>query len=263
MIDKTKIKSELAALITQGQHVLYAGVYHYNKGSGYDKKTQEYLKEIADKITDYKKEYHLWYAKAQRVISIFAPERLEEFEAFYRGSKNIKQLNYLSAGITHFLQGMVSTYGLDKQDYFGKYTSGVQEQIHILEAISANIEDILFNLESEIHYGIFKSEVDVAKELHKNKLLRPAGAVAGVVIESHLKSVAGKKGIKSKKKNPTMSDYNDDLKEHKIIDTTTWRLIQRCGDIRNHCVHPKEREPTTDEIDDIIRAAEKILSEVN
>ena len=64
------------------------------------------------------------------------------------------------------------------------------------------------------------------------------------------------------KKNPTISDYNDALKKIRIVDLVTWRLIGRCGDIRNYCVHSKERDPTPDEIDDVIRAAEKIIAEI-
>jgi hypothetical protein len=42
----------------------------------------------------------------------------------------------------------------------------------------------------------------------------------------------------------------------------TWRLIQRLGDIRNLSAHSKEREPTKDEIEDMIRGCEKLIAEV-
>jgi hypothetical protein len=265
MLDAKKIKDELDGLVKKATRILYASQWQENR-KAYDKETQEHLKEIADQIPDFKKEYHIWYAKAQRAVITLAPERLAEFDAYYSGNKNVKSakdFSYLTAGITHYLQGIVTTSYGEQKNYFGKFTTGLQQQMHMLEAISANIEDVLFNLQSEIHYGIFKSEVDVDKELKKNKLLRPAGAVAGVVIEGHLRATLTKRGLKFKKKAPCMTDYNDDLKEQKIIDIAMWRLIQRCGDIRNYCVHPKEREPTPDEIDDIVRAAEKILSEVS
>jgi len=78
-----------------------------------------------------------------------------------------------------------------------------------------------------------------------------------------LKIVCSNRDLKTRKKHPGISDFNDLLKKGKIIDTTTWRLIQRCSDIRNYCVHDKERDPTPDEVDDLIRAAEKIITEVN
>lgn len=264
MVDAKRIKDELANHITVGTTILYASQWRENPNS-FNEKTKKIIREIAEKISDFKKDYHTWYAKSQRMVSVLAPERLSEFNAYYSGNKtikNAKDFTYLTAGMTHYLQGFVTTSYGEKENYFGKFSSGLQQQIHILSAINSNLEDVLFNLQFEIQYGIFKSEIDVAKEFMKHRQLRPAGAVAGVVIEGHLKNVLGKREITSKKKTPTMSDYNEELKENKIIDITMWRLIQRCGDIRNYCVHPKEREPTSDEIDDIIRAAEKILSEV-
>ncbi len=194
---------------------------------------------------------------------MFAPERLEEFEVFYTGDKKAKSLDHLTAGATHYLLDIQTTYGLEKRDYYSKFVSAVQSQIYILQSVFDNLDDVLFNLESEIHYGIFKTEIEVSKELLKHKQFRAAGAVAGVVIEEHLKLTCSNKGIKFRKKNPSMSDYNEALKKDGHLDTVTWRLVSRCADIRNYCVHSKEREPTEDEIQDIIRGAEKVIAEVS
>jgi uncharacterized protein (UPF0332 family) len=264
MLELEKIKEQLTSLSVLGTAILHASQWHENR-QAYDEKTKAYMKAVADKIPDFKKEYHVWYSKAQRVVSTLASERLNEFDTYFTGNKNIKlakDFSYLSAGITHYLQGIITTSGYgEEKNYFGKFTSGLQQQLYIIDALKANLTDVLFNLQSEIQFGIFNSELEVASELKKSKLLRPAGAIAGVVIEAHLKAVLLKRGVTLKKKNATMSDFNEELKAQKIIDVAMWRLIQRCGDIRNYCVHPKEREPTSDEIDDIIRSAQKIVAE--
>ena len=56
---------------------------------------------------------------------------------------------------------------------------------------------------------------------------------------------------------PTISDFNDALKDNGTLDTPTWRQIQRLGDIRNLCSHSKEREPTKDEVSELIAGVEK------
>ena len=257
----SKIKDELEILITQGTRILHSGIYQ-NGSTNFDGETEKYLKKLVKELENYKKEFHIWYPKALRCVRVIMPERLEEFEAFYTGEKKSKKFNYLSAGITHNFQGIITTGGSTEQDYFGKFTSGLQEQIYILESAKENMDDALFNYETEIHFNIFKSELDVARELKKHKQLRAAGAVAGVVLEEHLKKSCSNNDIKFRKKNPTISDYNDALKKIRIVDLVTWRLIGRCGDIRNYCVHSKERDPTPDEIDDVIRAAEKIIAEI-
>jgi len=257
-----KTKKELEKLIAQGTSILYASYYQYDEEQIPDDKLED-LRGISEVVGDCKKAYHVWYAKASRCVRTLAPDRADEFDLFYSGKKNIKTLNYLDAGITHYLQGIVTTSYQSKQDYYGKFTSGITEQINIIEGIKENAQNILYHLETEIHFGLLKSEINVAQELKKHKQLRVSGALLGVVIENHLKLSCSNHKITFRKKNPTISDYNEALKKDNVIDTVMWRLISRCSDIRNYCVHSKEREPTSDEIDDLIRATEKIISEIS
>ena len=255
------IGSELGKLIQLGQNIYYLAAYKENDDQ-LDEDTEKYFKGMLKEIPDFKQTFQVWYSRAYRSIRTLAPERLDEFEEFYKGQKNIKQLDFFSAGMTHYLQGLITRIGLEKQNYYGKFASGLEAQINILTAINENLDDALYNLETEMQYGFLKSELEVAKELKKIKQLRASGAICGVVIESHLKTVCEFREIKFRKKNPAISDYNDALKKKEIIDTIVWRHITRCGDIRNLCVHAKERDPTPDEIDDIIRGAEKVIAEV-
>ncbi len=109
---------------------------------------------------------------------------------------------------------------------------------------------------------LFDTEIDRARALLKNKLLREAGVIAGVVLEAHLQNVAVAHADKIAKKNPTIIDLNDPLKNGGIYDVPTWRLIQRLGDIRNMCDHSKHRAPTADEVGDFIDGTDKITKTV-
>jgi len=88
--------------------------------------------------------------------------------------------------------------------------------------------------------------------------LRAAGALAGVTLESHLSRISINHNVKVSKKNPTISDLNDELKNNGIYDVPDWRFIQRLGDIRNLCVHSKDRDPTKDEVDELIKGVQKV-----
>ncbi len=262
-MNKNKIKEQLLDLSNEGAEILLAGAAQYDKDI-YEiarKTAQEETDKALKKFKNPKAAYHVWYAKSYKVVRIFAPERLEEFEKFYTGDKTIKKiedLNVITAGITHYLQEWIIPKDGDKMNFNNTFASGIREQVHILRAIVKNLDNPLFNMESDIHYGLAKSEIDIAKELRDNKFFRAAGAIAGVVIEGHLKIVVARREIPFDKKH-TMSNYNDALKKAKIYTDSTWRLIQRCADIRNNCVHAESVSP--DEIDDIIRAAEKIIAE--
>lgn len=68
--------------------------------------------------------------------------------------------------------------------------------------------------------------------------------------------------IKIGKINPTISDLNNPLKKEGIYDLPTWRQIQVLGDIRNLCVHNKEREPTEVEVKKLIQETDNIIKTV-
>lgn len=68
---------------------------------------------------------------------------------------------------------------------------------------------------------IFDNEIDSALELLKKGFIRGAGAIAGVILEKHLGHVCLKHGLKTRKKHPTINDYNHMLKDGDVIYTPT------------------------------------------
>ena len=77
-----------------------------------------------------------------------------------------------------------------------------------------------------------------------------------------MKAVCKNHGITTRKKDPGISDFNQLLKGSNIIDIPNWRLIQFLGDIRNLCHHPKDREPTSDEVEELIGKTDKVLKTI-
>jgi hypothetical protein len=61
---------------------------------------------------------------------------------------------------------------------------------------------------------------------------------------------------------PTISDFNELLKGGDVIDLVMWRFIQHLGDIRNLCDHGKDREPTKDEVLELIDGVDKVIKTV-
>jgi predicted transcriptional regulator len=96
----------------------------------------------------------------------------------------------------------------------------------------------------------------------KKKFFRGAGAIAGVVLEKHLKQVIENHNLSTKKKHPSIADYNDLLKKEEIIGTKNWRFIQHLGDLRNLCDHNKDKEPTNDDIQSLIDGIKKIIKTI-
>ena len=142
-------------------------------------------------------------------------------------------------------------------DGFSAVAMRFVNQLAILESVQARFESSLFDIRQLVQADLFDSELDAARELARRGFLRASGAVAGVVLEKHLGQVAANHGITTRKKNPTIGDFNDLLKDGGVLDIPSWRQVQRLGDVRNLCDHNKEREPTKDEVEELIDGVEK------
>lgn len=267
---KDKIKIELLELIQEGRFLLYDEAI---KNEQLSEKQAKIVKD-AEGYKKFKKEnlsnksaYQKWFAKSYNVVKQILPDRHAEFYKLYQDEKRRnKDIDFISYTISDYLLGLVITRGYEKREVvnpFRAFYSKMEIQLTILESCESLLESKLADIEGILQYELFENELHAAKDLLKKKYNRAAGALAGVTLEIHLLKVCNNHGIKFRKKNPTISNFNEELKNNSIIDMPTWRLIQRLGDIRNMSVHSKEREPTKDEVEDLIRGCEKLISELN
>jgi hypothetical protein len=108
---------------------------------------------------------------------------------------------------------------------------------------------------------LLDDELATARELLKAKHLRAAGIVAGVVLERHLKRLITNHGVTFRKV-PQIASLNDALKAAEVYDVPQWRRIQHLADVRNLCGHDGEREPTKDEVNELISGVDKVTKTV-
>lgn len=203
------------------------------------------------------KEYDLWYSKAIVIVKQLVPERLDDFKNQYKNEKR-KELQYSTYTISDALRGITHRAG-----YYGPSSAiyCMNCQLNILKGCLETFESKIYNIQTILQADIFDSEIDSAKHLLKRGFLRAAGAVCGVLIEKHFSIVCQNHNIVIKKKDPSIANYNDALKDN-IYDTMEWRRIQRLGDLRNLCDHSKDREPTKEEVEELISGTERIIKTI-
>lgn len=203
-------------------------------------------------------EYQTWYSESKALIKQLLPDRLTDFIRHYERQSNRKALQWDNYTIEDYLQG------LSRNDLV-PMTAGLarmEQQLSIVKSARQRFKSSLFDIRQLVTADLFDSEIEAARVLAKAKFHRAAGAICGVILEKHLALVCQNHNIKISKKNPTISDFNDELKNSGVIDTAQWRADQFLGDIRNLCSHNKSSEPTKDQVNDLIGGVDKVLKTI-
>jgi hypothetical protein len=249
--DLKRLVDDAALLLTAMQYEQHKqGVTKQLKDALGDK-AEEYIK----KLPRFASEYQSWYSEAKAVVKQLIPDRLPDFVRHYERQPSRKNLQADNYTIEDYLQGL-SRYDIVTM------VSGIsrmEQQLNILRSAQQRFRSSLFDIRQLVAADLFDSEIEAARALVKNKFLRAAGAIAGVVLEKHLAQVCENHAIRVTKKNPTIGDFNDLLKNADVIDTPRWRANQHLADIRNLCDHNKVKEPTEEQLHDLIDGVAKVL----
>lgn len=257
----TKYKTDLESLITRGRDLHDGLIYELRNemGDAYRKLPKERKEKISKCI--FTSRYNEWYNESLVLIKQLMPERLTDFQSYYRMDKR-KSISHSTYTVSDYLIGIEITlpgsYTTSRLSVLDKF----KQQFYIVKSLKSRFESSLYDIKQLLQADVFDSEIDSARELCKKGFYRAAGAICGVVIEKHLSEVCVHHDIKVTKKNPVINDYNEALKANNVVDVATWRNIQRLADIRNMCDHHKDVEPTKDNIEELIAGTDKMLKTI-
>lgn len=235
-----QIEQELRSLAKEGMRLARA----INDGSG----AAEHLA------------YQSFYTKALAALRVVAPDRYDEFVSCYEDPRR-KNLTRLTFGVRDFYKSLYAP-GVTVDNRDGVAAGRVVAQSHILGAVAERAGSVLADIRSTVQVEVLDEDLDVARQLLKNKHLRAAGAVAGVVLERHLASVVVAHNVKITKRSPTVADLNEPLRAAGVYDLARSRFIQHLADLRNLAVHAKTDDPTGEQMTDLINGVDKIVKTV-
>jgi len=262
-----RFRKDLDVLETQGAALLNAmrfECFPNEVRAAYKEKHGDKAEQLLKALPSFLNEYQGWYSEAKALIKQLLPHRLEDFVRHYEKPRPRKELNNESYRIEDYLLRLSGTRGSLQVKVFGPDAAipHFQQQLAIVDSAVTRFESSLFDIRQLVQADLFDSELDAARELWKSKFTRAAGALAGVVLERHLEQVCGNHSVKIVKRNPTISDYNDALKNGNVIDTAVWRSIQYLADIRNVCDHSRGADPTLEHVNDLISGVGKVTKTI-
>lgn len=207
-------------------------------------------------------DYQRWYSCALRVVEFLAPDRYQEFRSYYEINPKRNNCGYGNYVIQDYIKGIAPSrlhypdFDSEKQTLINFFN-----QLTIFESLVHRIESSLGNIEEEIFSELKDIELETARKLTKVSV-RAGGVLAGVVIETYLQKLAKRHSINVSKKNPTIGDLNDPLKNAGLFDIPTWRKVSYLADIRNICAHKKDTEPAKEQVEELIEGANWLIKNV-
>lgn len=264
-----KFSDEIDSLISEGEMLSLAMQYEcareqFKKAyleafNSSEEKLQEFLK----KLPGFKSKYQGWYSKAQAVIKQVMPDRLADFTSYFEVPKGRKDITFQNYMIRDYLQGLrITRNGYEVIADGSAAIPEFTQQLNMVKAAKDVLDSSLMDMRSVLQAELFDSEIESAEALAKAGYHRAAGAVCGVVIEKHLHHVCDVHSLSVRKAHPGISDLSQLLRDANVTTIPQWRFIQHLADIRNLCDHAKGREPTKEEIADLVVGTKKVLKTV-
>lgn len=206
----------------------------------------------AQGATGFVTDYQSWYTLALKCVELLAHDRLAEFRAYYEIDPKRKSLGYGTYVIQDYVKGVAPARHREPNfDCRKQARRCLINQLAILRSATSRVDSIVANLHAGLLADIRDAELETARDLMKSSP-RAAGALAGVILERHLKEVIAAHGIPTRKKRPTLSDFSELLKKGNVIDVPTWRRLTYLADIRNLCSHKGEKGPTNEQIIELL-----------
>ncbi len=213
-------------------------------------------------LPNFRASYQKWYSKSQAVIKQILPDRLSDFVSYYEYPRVRKNTDFQNYMIRDYLQGLrVTRVGGDVVDGSAAIPE-FRQQLNMIQAAKDSLESTLMDLTAVLQADLFDTEIETAGALAKAGYLRAAGVICGVVIEKHLSHVRETHNLKITKKTPGIFDLAQLLRAPGVITVAQERFIQSLADTRNICSHAKGREPTKDEITELVEGTGKVLKTI-
>lgn len=257
-----RYRADVKRLSDAGENLLYAMLREIDEEE-FEENTRRNnpeadVEDFLKNLPLFRLSYEEWYSEASVLIRQVMPERLDDFRSHYKKPKTRKELTAENYVIEDYMQGLVGRRGgevvVDDRSAISRFES----QLRIVEACSKRFESSLFDIRQLVHADVLDSELAGARELLKNKFVRPAGVVAGIVLERHLQEVVASRDVKVKTR-PTLGDYIQALKDAEVLTTPDWRRLQHLNELRVKCTHNKGSEPTAEDVNDLIEGVDRTI----
>ena len=159
------------------------------------------------------------------------PQQVKAFQTHYLHKKEVHVV-----GVSTYFR-LTTEFGITTlDDVINDFIKEFNEQISILVSIPAFVEVQEISLKKLISAEFTRTEIEEAENLLTAKYYRAAGALAGVALESYLKTLCSSYKINYLPK-PSLDSMIQILYKNGKLDSTEMKYMQYLASIRNKCSH--------------------------
>ena len=192
--------------------------------------------------------YYAWYNAARPLVETNLRESFSEFQGFY-----------LVVGPQ--AQRLLTSANEVDDSALQKFERAFATQLGIVGSIPRALEAKALGLRGLLARDLMEDELTVARHLLENGYVREAGAIAGVVLEHHLRLMCEKRG-EGVDKRDAIGSLNDKLRKHYPHDSE-YRRVQWMNEIRATCAHDKPSQPESNKVEQLISAIQDFMSAIS
>jgi len=204
--------------------------------------------------SEFVRKYQKWYAACLALVEINMPSRRDELASPHESTKSTKKREQSS-----ILDNLADDYITFEQQV--AISRGIRQIQAIANSIPAYLEGRLHDIELQVAQVYIGDQLLEAEALLKAGYVRAAGAVAGMLLERHLKTLSDHHQPPIKyPKTAGISKINDALRDAGVYDVLQWRKVQWLGDVRNSCDHANKTEPKKGDVADLIGEVRKFVA---
>ena len=249
-----ELESLAAEIEDEGTTVLREATLEYRPHEGVPVSDYQWgvlPSKLKDTQRDCIRKYQRFYSAGVHFVKEYIPEREEEFSECYKAK------SYTSTrGIMDYLQLRRPPYKPEIAPFIDQFRDRFEIQRSILCSVPSLVKIKEMRLREIISADFVDREIFEAEFLYQNRHYRAAGALTGVALESHLKTLCDKYRLVYQKKD-TIEPLSQKLYESGKIDVSQLKNIQHLASIRDKCDHASEVEQG--EVKELIERVKRIL----
>lgn len=241
-----QLKGAVSALVKRGEEIFTKTGQILHTGT-VDKHA------LADEVC---RAYHEWYSQAVVLVGANLPERESEFITLHAGTERGEGAGYYASNLFVELYEGGGVYINARH-----FRTCLQTEVAILKSILPTIEVRALRVRELVAGDLMTDEIGAAGYLLEHGFVRPAGIVAGLVLEQKLKLMCEKAGIQVGDRE-TIGSLNARLRDY-YDDPTDYKRVSWMAEVRAHCGHDKGKDPATEQVRELIDSVHKFVSTVS